>query len=197
MKKIANFLFEAGMLKKTPRTGYQFLGSGEESVAEHTFRVVCIGYTLSKLVSEKINDVRLLKMCLFHDLPEARTGDHNYVNKKYVSIDEKKAIHDLTSPLPFGNEIAELIEEFAQQTTLESRLANDADQLDFLLQLKEYGDLGNKYTHDWSQAVIKRLQTKVARDLAKEILETDSSAWWYHDKTDPWWVNGEKEKNKE
>ena len=82
MKKIANFLFETGMLKKTPRTGYQFLGSGKESVAEHTFRVACIGYTLSKLVSEKIDEMRLLKMCLFHDLPEARTGDHNYVNKK-------------------------------------------------------------------------------------------------------------------
>ena len=28
MKNIANFLFEAGMLKRTPRTGFQFLGSG-------------------------------------------------------------------------------------------------------------------------------------------------------------------------
>ena len=33
MKRIANFLFEAGMLKRTPRTGFQFLGSGAESVA--------------------------------------------------------------------------------------------------------------------------------------------------------------------
>ena len=196
MKKIANFLFETGMLKKTPRTGYQFLGTGEESVAEHTFRVTCIGYTLSKLVSKKLNETRLLKMCLFHDLPEARTGDHNYVNKKYVAIDEEKAIQDLTHTLPFGAEIAELIREFTHQTTLESKLANDADQLDFLLQLKEYGDLGNKYTHDWSQAVLKRLQTKVAKNLAKEILETDSSAWWFGDKKDPWWINGRKEKNK-
>lgn len=197
MKKIVNFLFETGMLKKTPRTGYQFLGSGAESVAEHTFRVACIGYTLSKLISEKIDEPRLLKMCLFHDLPEARTGDHNYVNKKYVSIDEEKAICDLTVHLPFGNEIAELIREFNHQTTLESKLANDADQLDFLLQLKEYGDLGNKYTHDWSQAVLKRLQTEVAKNLAEEILETDSSAWWFGDKKDPWWINGNKKKTKD
>jgi len=33
MKDIANFLFEVGMLQKTPRSGYQFLGSGCESVA--------------------------------------------------------------------------------------------------------------------------------------------------------------------
>lgn len=80
MKNIANFLFEAGMLKRTPRSGFQFLGSGVESVAEHIFRTTYIGYTLGKLVLD-VNVDRLVKMCLFHDLPEARTGDLNYVNK--------------------------------------------------------------------------------------------------------------------
>jgi putative hydrolase of HD superfamily len=28
MSEIADFLFEVGMLKKTPRSGFQFLGSG-------------------------------------------------------------------------------------------------------------------------------------------------------------------------
>ncbi len=192
MKEIVNFLFEAGMLKKTPRTGYQFLGSGAESVAEHTFRVVCIGYTLSNLVPQPVDETRLLKMCLFHDLPEARTGDHNYVNKKYVSVDEEKAAHDLTAHLPFGGEMLELIHEFIQQTTLEARLAHDADQLDFLLELKESGDLGNKYAEDWIQAVLKRLQSKEAQNLALEILRTDSNDWWFQDKESPWWVKGEK-----
>ncbi len=39
MQSIVNLLFEAGMLKRTPRTGLQFLGTGSESVAEHAFRV--------------------------------------------------------------------------------------------------------------------------------------------------------------
>ncbi|MHC1741904.1 MAG: HD domain-containing protein [Syntrophobacteraceae bacterium] len=39
-----HFFFELGMLKKTPRSGYQFLGSGGESVADHTFRMTLIGY---------------------------------------------------------------------------------------------------------------------------------------------------------
>ncbi|MEW5801809.1 MAG: HD domain-containing protein [bacterium] len=192
MKQIVNFLFEAGMLKKTPRTGYQFLGSGEESVAEHTFRVACIGYALSKMVSVPVDENRLLKMCLFHDLPEARTGDHNYVNKKYVSIDEEKAVTDLTAHLPFGDEMRDVIHEFIQQTTIESKMARDADQLDFLLELKESGDLGNKYAEDWIQAVLKRLQTEEAKSLAMEILRTDSNDWWFQDKESPWWVKGEK-----
>jgi putative hydrolases of HD superfamily len=38
MKNIAHFLFELGMLKRTPRSGFQFLGSGTETVAEHILR---------------------------------------------------------------------------------------------------------------------------------------------------------------
>ena len=49
MKHIINFFFELGMLKKTPRSGYQFLGSGSESVAEHVFRVATIGFTMARL----------------------------------------------------------------------------------------------------------------------------------------------------
>ena len=45
MKNLANFLFEAGMLKRTPRSGWQFLGSGSESVAEHVFRTSLIAFT--------------------------------------------------------------------------------------------------------------------------------------------------------
>ncbi len=91
MDSIANFLFEVGMLSRTPRSGYQFLGSGQESVAEHILRTVFVGYTLCKMDSS-LDEMRVLKMCIFHDLPEARTGDMNYVNKKYVKVDEEKAI---------------------------------------------------------------------------------------------------------
>ena len=49
MARLADFLFEAGMLRKTPRTGYQFLGSGRENVAEHSFRTALIGYSLARM----------------------------------------------------------------------------------------------------------------------------------------------------
>lgn len=190
MKNIANFLFEAGMLKRTPRSGFQFLGSGAESVAEHIFRTTYIGYTLGKLVP-KVNVDRVVKICLFHDLPEARTGDLNYVNKKYVEADEKKAAADLAQTLPFGDEIKDLIFEFIEGKTEEARLARDADQIEMILALKEYKDLGNKYADEWLVFSLKRLQTDAARELAKTILDTDSSMWWFSDKGD-WWVSGGK-----
>jgi len=190
MKNIANFLFETGMLKRTPRSGFQFLGSGAESVAEHIFRTTYIGYTLGKLASG-VNVDRLIKMCLFHDLPEARTGDLNYVNKKYVNADEQKAVDDLAQTLPFGQEIRELILEFIEGVTEEAKLARDADQIEMILALKEYKDLGNKYADEWLEFSIKRLVTNAAQELVKSILETDSSLWWFNDKGD-WWVSGGK-----
>lgn len=188
MENIAKFLFEVGMLKKTPRTGLQFLGSGEESVAEHVFRVAIIGYTLARLHSD-VDELKILKMCFFHDLPEARTGDLNYVNKKYVIVDEKKAVQDFAETIPFGTDIQEMIEEFNRAETMEARLANDADQLELILMLKEHKDLGNKYAEEWISFALKRLRTEAAQNLARSILETDSTAWWFAEKND-WWING-------
>ncbi len=190
MKDIANFLFEAGMLKRTPRTGYQFLGSGAESVAEHIFRSVYIGYVLGKMDTSVSVD-KIVKMCMFHDLPEARTGDQNYVNKKYVSVDIDKAVREMASTLFFGAEIKDLIEEFEEGKTPEACLARDADQLEFILSLKERKDIGNAYADEWLEFSLKRLQTKNAQELAKVIIETDSSLWWFGDKGE-WWIRGGK-----
>jgi len=192
MKDIANFLFEVGMLQKTPRSGYQFLGSGCESVAEHILRTIYIGYTLCQL-DRQADEHRVLKICLVHDLPEARTGDMNYVNKKYVAVNEKKAVEELTETLFFGDDIASAIYEFNEKKTREARIAHDADQLALIIQLKEYGDLGNKYSQEWISFALKRLCTENAKKLVESILKTDSSAWWFKDKGD-WWINGKNNK---
>lgn len=190
MDRIANFLFEIGMLKRTPRTGWQFLGSGRESVAEHSFRAAIIAYTLAQLEGN-VDAPKVLQMALFHDLPESRTGDLNYVNQKYVQVDEAKAVDDLTSGLPFGGDIAGLLEEFRAQLTAEAVIVRDADHLEMLLQLKEHLDVGNQNAEEWIPFSLKRLKTDVGRDLAQRILAGDSSSWWF-DKGSDWWVKGGK-----
>lgn len=187
MQRIVDFLFEVGMLNKTPRTGFQFLGSGTESVAEHILRVIFIGYTLCKLEPD-VDEFQVMKICLFHDLPEARTGDMNYVNKKYVAVNEEKAVRELTETLFFGDDIASGIDEFNGRITRESLIAHDADQLALILRLKECGDLGNKYSAEWIAYAMQRLHTEAAKQLAAGILDTDSSHWWFQDKSD-WWIN--------
>jgi len=190
MRNLANFFFEVGMLKRTPRTGFQFLGSGTQSVAEHSFRTAMIGYALAHLDPEA-DAGRVLQLCLFHDVPEARTGDLNYVAKKYLKVDEARAVDDLAATLPFGDDYRGLIAEFTGHNSREALIAHDADQLEMILALKEYKDLGNRYADEWYPFSVRRLKTDAARRLAETIWTTDSTRWWF-DEDDDWWVEGKK-----
>jgi putative hydrolases of HD superfamily len=147
-----------------------------------------IGYTLAQLDGQA-DPGRVVLLCLFHDVPEARTGDLNYVNKKYVRADEARAVEDLARTLPFGDDYRALHAEFAAKQSREARLAHDADQLEMILALKEHKDLGNRYADEWFPFSLQRLQTDVAKSLAETIWNTDSSRWWFDDDSD-WWVNG-------
>ncbi len=188
MKALVNFLFETGMLKKTPRSGYQFLGSGAESVAEHSFRTAVVAYVLS-LQEKGADPYKVTLMCLFHDLHEARTGDLNYVNKRYVQADEETAIRDMAKHLPFGPDLIELSREFNLGESLEARISRDADQLELILSLKEQQDIGNPQAQAWMEYALLRLQTPAAKRMAEQILVTESTEWWFDKDTD-WWVNG-------
>lgn len=163
MKRIAELLFEAGMLRSLPRSGYQFLGSGRESVAEHSFMVTFIAYVMGRL-EPAADPLKLITMCLLHDVPEARTGDLNYVQKRYVKADEERAVGDLTEDLPFGGEMAGSFREFKEGEGLEARLARDADQLAFLVDLKALQDQGYKGPAGWIEAVTGRLCTGTGKN---------------------------------
>ena len=178
MDQAADFLFEVGMLKKAPRTGYQFLGNGRETVAEHAFRTAVIAFVLARL-TPGADRARTVSLALLHDLAEARTGDHNYVNKKYVTIDETRAVRDAAANAPCGPEIEALVDEFEAGQTLEARLAHDADQLDMLMELKEKKDLGNQYAGLWFENAVERLTTETGLDLARAVRSTDWTRWWF------------------
>lgn len=185
---LANFLFEVGILSKTPRSGFYFLGSGEQSVAEHINRTVYVGLVLAEM-HDKANALKVMKMCLFHDLAEARTSDLNYVHQKYAASDEVSAIADLTKTLPFGDDMLKTLEEFKKRESEEAILAKDADNIEWILSLREEEDTGNTRAATWIPSAVKRLKTKVAKELVKEILATKSDDWWFSNKDDDWWVN--------
>lgn len=187
-KALANFLFEVGILSKTPRSGFYFLGSGDQSVAEHTNRTVYVGFVLASMHG-KADTLKVLKMCLLHDLAEARTSDLNYVHQKYAASDEESAIKDLASTLPMGKDILTTLEEYQKRESIESIIAKDADNLDWILSLREEEDTGNTRAAEWIPSAVKRLKTKEAKELAEQILNTKSDEWWFSDKESDWWVN--------
>ena len=177
MENIANLLFEANMLKEIPRSGYHFLGAGKESVAEHSFSITFIAYVMSQLAPDA-DALKLITMCLVHDLPEAKTGDLNYVQKDYVTADESKAVEETTRNLPFGSSIAGLIEEFNEGKTVEAKLARDADHLALILDLKTLSDIGFNPPEKWLTPVLNRLETDIGKRLAESIMNTEWDSWW-------------------
>ena len=177
MEKIADLLFEARMLKEIPRSGFAFLGAGEESVAEHSFSTTFIAYVLTQL-SPEADALKTICMCLLHDLPETRIGDLNTVQKNYVAADEEKAMADATRQLPFGSGWVELLAEFKAAESIEAKLAHDADQISLILELKHLKDLGYAPPTDWLPNVTARLQTDIGKQVAQAVLETKRDAWW-------------------
>ena len=178
MEKIANLLFEAKMLKEIPRSGFHFLGAGRESVAEHSFCTTFIAYVMSELEPE-VDGLKLISMCLLHDLAEARIGDLNSVQKKYVRADEPTAIEDAARGLPFGRNLLNLILEYNEKQTVEAKLSHDADQLALVLELKDLMDIGYKPPEGWIENVLKRVKTETGKKIAQAIMNTQRDAWWF------------------
>lgn len=181
------------MLSKTPRSGFGFLGTGNQSVAEHSFRMAFVALAIASRLEKAVDRERLLLICLAHDLPEARTGDMNYVNKKYVIVHEEKALEELACESDLGKEAVGYIREYNEKLSLEAQIAKDADQLELLLCLKEEHDKGNPRAMEWFENGIKRLKLNMSKKMAEEIRNTPSDEWWVRDKEDPHWIHGGKD----
>lgn len=191
VNSLVNFMFSVGSLSNVPRSGFAHLGSGKQSVAEHTVRTVFIGYLLGSL-DPSVDMEKLLKLCLFHDISEARTGDLNYVQQKYDTADEAQAIQDMVAGLPFSVDVIALTEEFKARNTKEAILAKDADNLELILSLKEQIDTGNPRGKSWFPLVVKRLRTPAAKKIARQIAKSHVDDWWFGDRNDSWWVTRNK-----
>jgi len=74
--------------------------------------------------------------------------------------------------------------EFNEGLSLEAKLARDADQLAFILELKTLADIGYNPPNKWLPFALKRLQTKTGKALAQNIMETSWDAWWLENHVD-------------
>jgi putative hydrolase of HD superfamily len=80
---VARFLFEAGTLKNTRRSGWWMAGVKDpESVADHSWRAALLASIIAKL--EGADPAQAALLAVWHDSQEARTGDVNHLGKKYT-----------------------------------------------------------------------------------------------------------------
>ncbi|MCE9644346.1 HD domain-containing protein [Candidatus Parcubacteria bacterium] len=188
-KKITQFLFEIGTLRRVPRMHRQTLliDDTSDNIATHSYRVGLIGWFLAKM--EKADPYKVVMMCLCHDMSEARTGDHNWVHKRYVKIFEEEIRKDQLGTLPF-NDLRDLAGEYDARESKEAIIAKDADILDQLLLLKEYAWQGSREAELWltgkdssdglasGNKQLQLLRTESAKRLGEVIFSEKPSDWW-------------------
>lgn len=179
-KKLANLFFELGTLRKIPRAHMQTLLTSDlsDNIASHSFRVAMIGWFLARI--ENADSNRVLLMCLFHDIAEARSGDQNWVHKKYVKVFEEEITQDQIEGLPSKAQVGKVHNEYIARETKEAKIAKDADLIDQILLLKEYEWSGNREASDWlrGEQQYNRISSKAAKKLAEEIVKQKPHAWW-------------------
>lgn len=181
LKKLANFLYEVGTLRKTARSHRQTLLTDDlsDNISSHSYRVSMIGWFLANL--QKADPYKVVTMCLFHDIGESRSGDQNWIHKKYAKVFEDEIARDQIDPLPFAKEISTLDAEYQTRRSLEAKIVKDADLLDQMLLLKEYAWVGNQEAATWLKHNnhFKLLKTAMAKKIAREIIKQNPSDWWY------------------
>lgn len=185
-EKIVDFLYEVGSLRRIPRSHRQTLmvNDNADNIASHSFRVAVIGFVLAQM--EGVDPYKVSTMCLIHDLGEIRSGDHNWLHKRYVKVFDEEINRDQLDSLPFPD-LMNIAEEYHARESKESIVAKDADLLDQVLLLREYEWQGNKEAVLWlrgkndedkANKQILMLKTESARKLAEQMLVVEPSAWW-------------------
>lgn len=185
INKITNFFFEIATLRRLTRSHRQMIQEVSDNISDHSFRVAIIGMILANL--EQCDENKVLKMCLFHDVVETRTGDANFINKQYVDLREDEARKDQMKGLPIANKVLEILEEYEERKSKESIVAKDADLLDQMILQQEYFYKDEENRKIWQDHSEKNLKTDSAKKLAEKIKKSNPFEWLYQladDKTE-------------
>jgi len=184
---IIEFIRRAEKLKTELRHSWTSNVNRQESVAEHTWSSCLLAMVLFDEISSKVDQVRVLKMIIVHDLAEALVGDipafevSKRQDEKFEN--EKKAMREITTCLEnrkLADEIIMLWEEFEERKTHEAMLAKACDTFDVLLQhlntdIKTWdgedykkNPYDNEYRFDFD-SFIRELKDKVNFDTMKAL----------------------------
>lgn len=177
---VANFLYEAGTLKQTKRSGWWMAGVRDpESVAEHSWRTSVIATIIAKL--EGADPARAALFAVWHDSQETRTGDVNHLGKRYGAgeADPRTVTADQVAGMPevLAEAVRELVGEYEDKESPEAVCARDADKLECMIQGIEYRAQGYADAQRWIDNSRRRIVTESGQALADAVLATGSLDW--------------------
>ncbi|OCW55717.1 HD domain-containing protein [Hoeflea olei] len=133
---ILSFLDEANRLKDTLRSGRTPLGR-RESTAEHSWRLCLLAILLGGEI-EGVDLLKLVRLCIVHDLGEAISGDVPAVEQRPNddrAARERADLVTLCAPLP--DDLAAMIlvlwDDYAEARSPEAVIAKGLDKIETML----------------------------------------------------------------
>ncbi|MBE6697381.1 MAG: HD domain-containing protein [Ruminococcaceae bacterium] len=139
--KPAQLIEFLGVIEKLKcNTRHSWTSSGRrESVAEHTWRLAVLAMLCKDEYPDMDND-KLIRMCLVHDLGEALTGDvPSFYKTEQNELSEAEAWEQifLMLPEPYASEIRALYEEMEKRETPEAKLYKALDNMEAVISHNE------------------------------------------------------------
>lgn len=139
-QQLLNFYKLAEKLKLTMRHSWLSDGKRQESVAEHTWMMGMLSLIIIPHLARKLDQVKVLKMIIIHDLAEALTTDTpiwDGVQKKEEKHKlEKAAIEKIFGTIDeeTSKELLEVWQEYEARETPEAYFVKVLDTLDVIVQ---------------------------------------------------------------
>lgn len=187
--KIANvlkFYLLATKLKDTIRSGWKIWNVDRErieSVAEHIYGTCILAIAIDSEYKFDLDLKKAIIMIVLHELEEVIIGDltlFDNITKEEKRVKGAEAVKEVLSSLTKKDEYVELLNEFEECKTLESKYAKMCDKLECDIQIKLYCEEGtadlftkkNKHLLEIPR-VKSRIENENPKILADLFIEND------------------------
>ncbi len=155
----------------------------DENVLEHTSMVSLISLLLSKKF-KNVDESKLLKMSLIHDLSEIKLGEFPFgVKASFSNIKEALKLSEHIIMKQSFSEFYEIFNEYEIQESLESKLVKLSDIVSVLLYTSNEVNLGNRYMKKLLSESIHRFKLQCSR-VGIETNEDDLNSLYRGEKND-------------
>jgi len=173
--KQIEFIVEIDKLKHVERQSALCDGTRQENDPEHSWHIATMAMLFMEYANEKVDQLRVIKMLLIHDLVEIYAGDtfaYDMIGNSTKEKREKEAAKKIFGLLPQdqAEEMIELWNEFESLSSPEARFASALDKLQpLILSFHNKGWSWKKHGVVSSQIV----------ESKKEMAEGSESLWEY------------------
>ncbi|MCI9429354.1 MAG: HD domain-containing protein [Lachnospiraceae bacterium] len=177
IKRQMAFALEIDKAKNVFRQTHLSLNGRNENDAEHSWHMAIMAYLLREYANEEIDIVKVMLMCLIHDIVEIDAGDtyaYDAEGLKTQKAREDAAKERIFSILPKEQkaEFTALFDEFDAYETAESKFVHAIDNLQPLI-LNDSNNGGDWQEHDVTVEQVYKRQGKTKLGSVKLFEITD------------------------